>query len=155
MSNREIDFGCGCVACVRACEAVCGRVRDDGSSGAGPKNWKFVGVAPCPAVPAAPPDAPDVEKTSSVFPNLIASGYSAQRAVCFLGVFIPKNLHNFGFVCRPAGPDPPAWLVVFVASTPRLRSSHGLLNLVQPCENLLNLAKCVPGVFWGVSGAFW
>ena len=27
-ANQEIDFGfgCGCVACVRACEAVCGRV---------------------------------------------------------------------------------------------------------------------------------
>ena len=55
VSNREIDFGFGrgavrvCVrACVRACEAVSGR-EDDESSGAGPKNWKFVGV--CPAVP--------------------------------------------------------------------------------------------------------
>ena len=35
-ADQEIDFGfgCGCVASVRACEAVCGRVRGDGSPGA-------------------------------------------------------------------------------------------------------------------------
>ena len=61
MSNREIDFGfgrgavrVGVRACVRACEAVCGR-EDDDSSGAGPKNWKFVGggAVPVPGPPGA------------------------------------------------------------------------------------------------------
>ena len=31
---------------VRACEAACRRVRDNGSLGARPKNWKFPGVVP-------------------------------------------------------------------------------------------------------------
>ena len=65
-ANREIDFGfgCGCVARVRACEAVCGRVRDDGSPGARAKKM-FLGGCP-------PPWA--LKKSSSFFQDLIASG---------------------------------------------------------------------------------
>jgi hypothetical protein len=79
--------------------------------GARPKNWKFVGVVPCravpcPARPAAPPDGPNAETKSLILPHFIASGYSAQRAVCFLGVSIPKSLQNLVFVCCPGGLEP-------------------------------------------------
>ena len=93
VSNREIDFGFGCGAvraCVRAklCAGVKGTMVPPGAR---PKNWKFVGVVPCralpcPAVPAVPPDAPNVETKSSILPHFIASGYSAQRAVYFVGL---------------------------------------------------------------------
>jgi hypothetical protein len=36
----------------------------------------------------------------------IASGYSALRAVCFLGVSFPKSLQNLVLVCCPAGLGP-------------------------------------------------
>ena len=126
MSNREIDFGFGrgavrvCVrACVRACEAVCGR-EDDDSSGAGPKNWKFVGVrcpvagARCP-VPAPPPGRYQKLKIKLWFcRDLIASRHAATQKVCFLWVSVPKSLQNFVFFSLPAGPDPPAPLVPLV-----------------------------------------
>ena len=105
MSNREIDFGFGCGAvraCVRAklCAGVKGTMVPPGAR---PKNWKFVGVVPVPAVPF---DGADVETKSSILPHFIASGYSAQRAVCFLGVSIPKSLQNLVFVCCPGGLEP-------------------------------------------------
>ena len=129
MSNREIDFGFGrgavrvCVrACVRACEAGCGR-EDDDSSGAGPKNWKFVGVRarPCRAVPGARPPPGRYQKLKIKLwfcRDLIASGHAATQEVCFLWVSVPKSLQNFGILCRPAGPDPPAPLVALVAVVP-------------------------------------
>ena len=124
VSNREIDFGFGrgavrvCVrACVRACEAVCGR-EDDDSSGAGPKYWKFVGV--CPAVPCpGPPRRYQKLKIKLWFcRDLIASGHAATQEVCFLWVSVPKSRKKFGFLCRPAGPDPPAPFVALVAGVP-------------------------------------
>ena len=39
---------------LRACEAACRRVSDNGSLGAGPKYWKFLGVLP--AQPAGRPE---------------------------------------------------------------------------------------------------
>ena len=50
-ADREIDFGfaCGCIACVRA--KLLAGVRDNGSLGVMPKNWKFPGVLACPARP--------------------------------------------------------------------------------------------------------
>ena len=60
-----------------------------------------------------------------ILPHLIASGYSAQRAVCFLGVPSQKVFKiSSSFVVRaalnPGGSDrPPAPFV------PRLRSSPG------------------------------
>ena len=50
--------------CVRACEAVCGRVRDDGSPGARAKKQKW----------GAPPLPLGAEKIKFVFQDLIASG---------------------------------------------------------------------------------
>ena len=52
MSNREIDFGFGCVrACMRAklCAGAKGTMVPPGAR---PKNWKFVGV--CRALPGPP-----------------------------------------------------------------------------------------------------
>ena len=74
MSNREIGFGFGCGAvraCVRAklCAGVKGTMVPPGAR---PKNWKFVGVVPCRAVPPAGPfDRVKVEKKSQLFPHLI------------------------------------------------------------------------------------
>ena len=51
-ANREIDFGfgCACVACVRACEAVCGRVGRRVSPGLGRKiEFSMVPPPPGPA----------------------------------------------------------------------------------------------------------
>ena len=96
-SNREIDFGfgCACVACVRACEAVCGRegrwvprVR--------PKNLNFVvGPAgrPGPACPARPRWwLGNAEKKVSFFRNLIASGYSAKLAEHSCAIKVPNTI---------------------------------------------------------------
>jgi hypothetical protein len=113
VSNREIDFGFGCGAvraCVRA-KLCAGVKRTMVPPGARPKNWKFVGIlpcraVPCPAVPAVPPDGRDGETKSSVLSHFIASGYSAHRAVCFLGVSFPKSLQNWVLVCCPAGLEP-------------------------------------------------
>ncbi len=47
---------------LRACEAVCGRVRQEASSGAWAKNKNLCGVPGRPAGPAAPP-CPAIENT--------------------------------------------------------------------------------------------
>ena len=69
---------------LRACEAVCRLVRDDGFSGATAKDSNFV--------MCRRPAPEDVEKHRSFFRNLIASGYSAERPACLCRVFVPNNL---------------------------------------------------------------
>ena len=52
-TGKSISVAVALRACVCACEAVCGRVRDEAFSGAGPKNYEFSGgrggVVPGPA----------------------------------------------------------------------------------------------------------
>ena len=48
----SVSFSVSVAVALRACEAVCGRVRDDSSSGARASTSQFLGCVPSPAQPA-------------------------------------------------------------------------------------------------------